>query len=236
MGYKMAGDIANRVLKNLIERCVLGVSALELCKIGDDMIVQETDKVYKKEKEIQKGIAVPTQANINNCICHYAPLSSVGANDFIVKENDIVKLDLGVHIDGYIAVVAHTVFMSEEKKGKAVDAMLTAAPKQPFDWSHLVLRTLKSQTLYQKFPSLMVVRQSRECYHTKWSRILSMAKRQLSKIQLKSNVKNTKTVNLPSMKSTLLICSSLLVMENHVIWISVQPFIRENQTKSINSK
>jgi len=147
--YKMAGDIANRVLKNLIERCVLGVSALELCKIGDDMIVQETDKVYKKEKEIQKGIAFPTQANINNCICHYAPLSSVGSNgksfhtskskdfwveyicnhfrsDFIVKENDIVKLDLGVHIDGYIAVVAHTVFMSEEKKGKAVDAMLAA--------------------------------------------------------------------------------------------------------------
>lgn len=133
----------------MIERCVLGVSALELCKIGDDMIVQETDKVYKKEKEIQKGIAFPTQANINNCICHYAPLSSVGSNgksfhtskskdfwveyicnhfrsDFIVKENDIVKLDLGVHIDGYIAVVAHTVFMSEEKKGKAVDAMLAA--------------------------------------------------------------------------------------------------------------
>ena len=47
-------------------------------------------------------------------------------SDFIVKENDIVKLDLGVHIDGYIAVVAHTVFMSEEKKGKAVDAMLAA--------------------------------------------------------------------------------------------------------------
>ena len=44
----------------------------------------------------------------------------------MIKENDIVKLDLGVHIDGYIAVVAHTVFMSEEKKGKAVDAMLAA--------------------------------------------------------------------------------------------------------------
>merc|ERR1712048_26668 len=123
--YKMAGDIANRVLKNLIERCIVGVSALELCKIGDDMIVQETDKVYKKDKDITKGIAFPTQANVNNCICHYAPLSSV-KNDIIVKENDIVKLDLGVHIDGYIAVVAHTVFLSEEKKGKAVDAMLAA--------------------------------------------------------------------------------------------------------------
>merc|ERR1712131_160521 len=126
--YKMAGDIANRVLKSLIDRSKIGVSALELCKIGDDMIVQETDKVYKKEKDITKGIAFPTQANVNNCICHYAPLSSVknGPQDIIVKENDIVKLDLGVHIDGYIAVVAHTVFLSEEKKGKAVDAMLAA--------------------------------------------------------------------------------------------------------------
>ena len=44
------------------------------------------------------------------------------------------------------------------------------------------------------------------------------------------------SVNLPSMKSMLLICSSLLVTVNHVIWISVQPFIRENQTRSINSK
>ena len=183
------------------------------------MIVQETDKVYKKEKEIQKGIAFPTQANINNCICHYAPLSSVGSNgksfgmshsthlnqkidqsicfgstpslfhycsDFIVKENDIVKLDLGVHIDGYIAVVAHTVFMSEEKKGKAVDAMLAAhycaeaalrlvAPGIEVCChviseaeTKTVFRILKSQTSYQKFPSLMVVRQSRECYHTKW--------------------------------------------------------------------
>jgi len=38
----------------------------------------------------------------------------------------VVKLDLGVHIDGYIAVVAHTVFLSKEKKHKAIDAMLAA--------------------------------------------------------------------------------------------------------------
>ena len=46
--------------------------------------------------------------------------------DIIVKEGDVVKLDLGVHIDGYIAVVAHTVILSEDKKGKAVDALLAA--------------------------------------------------------------------------------------------------------------
>lgn len=123
--YKMAGEIANRVLAELIQRTQVGVSALELCKIGDDMIVQETDKVYKKEKEMMKGIAFPTQANVNNCICHYAPLSSV-QNDFVLKDGDVVKLDLGVHVDGYIAVVAHTVILSEAKKSRAADALLAA--------------------------------------------------------------------------------------------------------------
>jgi len=123
--YKMAGEIANRVLAELINRTQVGVSALELCKIGDDMIVQETDKVYKKEKEMMKGIAFPTQANVNNCICHYAPLSSV-QNDFVLKDGDVVKLDLGVHVDGYIAVVAHTVILSEAKKSRAADALLAA--------------------------------------------------------------------------------------------------------------
>lgn len=123
--YKMAGEIANRVLAELISRTQVGVTALELCKIGDDMIVQETDKVYKKEKEMQKGIAFPTQANVNNCICHYAPLSSV-QNDFVLKDGDVVKLDLGVHVDGYIAVVAHTVILSESKKSRAIDALLAA--------------------------------------------------------------------------------------------------------------
>ena len=91
------------VLKNLIERCVLGVSALELCKIGDDMIVQETDKVYKKEKEIQKGIAFPTQANINNCICHYAPLSSVGSNGEFFR-NRALKCHLETSISNGIEI------------------------------------------------------------------------------------------------------------------------------------
>lgn len=26
----------------------------------------------------------------------------------MIKEGDIVKIDMGVHVDGYIAVVAHT--------------------------------------------------------------------------------------------------------------------------------
>ncbi|CBY43099.1 unnamed protein product, partial [Oikopleura dioica] len=82
--YKMAGEIANRVLTALIEKTQIGATALEICKYGDDLIVQETDKIYKKEKDMTKGVALPTQANVNNCICHYAPLASV-QKDVIMK-------------------------------------------------------------------------------------------------------------------------------------------------------
>lgn len=37
---------------------------------------------------------------------HYSPL--VSEDDVVIKEGDIVKIDMGVHVDGYIAVVAHT--------------------------------------------------------------------------------------------------------------------------------
>ena len=44
---------------------------------------------------------------MNNCICHFSPL--VSESDVILADGDVVKIDMGAHIDGFIAVVAHTV-------------------------------------------------------------------------------------------------------------------------------
>lgn len=60
-----------------------------------------------KGRVIEKGVAFPTCVSVNECVCHNSPLISEAQED--IKEGDIVKVDLGVHIDGYIAVVAHTV-------------------------------------------------------------------------------------------------------------------------------
>ena len=53
-----------------------------------------------------KGIAFPTCISVNNCICHFSPLTT----ELVVTlaDGDLVKIDLGAHIDGVIAVVAHT--------------------------------------------------------------------------------------------------------------------------------
>ncbi|XP_059487690.1 proliferation-associated protein 2G4 [Neocloeon triangulifer] len=126
--YKMAGDIVNRILKQLVDKCVVGASVREICEWGDKQILEETSKVFKKEKELKKGIAFPTCISINNCICHYSPVAS--EPDYLIKDEDLVKIDLGAHVDGFIAVVAHSLVVgaSNERKvtGKKANVMLAA--------------------------------------------------------------------------------------------------------------
>uniref|UniRef100_A0A673M7T3 Proliferation-associated protein 2G4-like n=1 Tax=Sinocyclocheilus rhinocerous TaxID=307959 RepID=A0A673M7T3_9TELE len=104
--YKMGADIANQVLKVVIEAAKPGVSVLSLCEKGDAFINVETGKVFKKEKEIKKGIAFPTCVSVNNGVCHFSPLKS--DPDYTLKDGDLVKIDLGVHVDGFISNIAHS--------------------------------------------------------------------------------------------------------------------------------
>lgn len=124
--YKMAGDIANRVIQSVIKSCVVGASVRELCTMGDKLLLEETVKVFKKEKELKKGIAFPTCLSVNNCICHFSPLES--DTDVVLKDGDVVKIDLGAHVDGFIAAVAHTVVIGSSGKitGRKADALLAA--------------------------------------------------------------------------------------------------------------
>lgn len=127
--YKMAGDLVNVVLKQLMEKCTPGTKVLDLCELGDRLILEETAKVFKKEKEMKKGIAFPTCVSLNNCICHFSPLRS-DSNQPVVKDDDLVKIDLGAHIDGFAACAAHTfvVGASPDKPvtGRRADVIVAA--------------------------------------------------------------------------------------------------------------
>merc|ERR1719216_715086 len=86
-------------------------------------------KRSKRTKKVQKGIAFPCCICVNNCICHFSPLSA--DPDTILKAGDVTKIDLGAHIDGFIAVVAHTVIVGEDAEkptvdGRKADALLAA--------------------------------------------------------------------------------------------------------------
>merc|ERR1712106_909930 len=92
------------------------------------MGTEETAKAFKKDKKLLKGIAFPTCISVNNCICHYSPLAS--EPDTTLAGGDLVKLDMGAHIDGFIAVVAHTLAVGASVDnpitGRQADALMAA--------------------------------------------------------------------------------------------------------------
>lgn len=61
-------------------------------------------------------------------ICHYSPLKHDA--DVELCDGDMVKIDLGTHVDGFPAVVAHTLVVcsSAESKvtGRKADVILAA--------------------------------------------------------------------------------------------------------------
>jgi len=123
--YKMAAEIVNRVLKETVSLCKAGASVREICIAADKRIEEETGKAFKKDKNIQKGVAFPCCISVNNCICHFSPLNS--EPDCTIQDGDMVKIDMGAHIDGFIAVVAHTVVASDGKTtGRKADVMMAA--------------------------------------------------------------------------------------------------------------
>ncbi|CAL5349129.1 unnamed protein product [Camellia sinensis] len=69
---------------------------VDICEKGDSFIKHQSRNMYKNvKKKIERGVAFPTCVSVNNTLCHFSPL-------------DMVKIDIGCHIDGFIAVVAHT--------------------------------------------------------------------------------------------------------------------------------
>ena len=112
--------------------CVVGFCkpdqpVVKACALGDTLIERQCQVVFKSKK-IEKGVAFPTCISVNEYVCHYSPLESESRT---LQEGDIIKIDLGVHIDGYIAVAAHTMVVTAEDsppklKGKAADVILAA--------------------------------------------------------------------------------------------------------------
>ena len=128
--YRTSGDIANKALAVVAAACVPGAKCVDVCALGDKTLDDAVAKIYngKKEgKKIDKGSAFPTCISVNNCVGHYSPL--VSEDKVVLAEGDLIKIDLGVHVDGYVAVVAHTLLCTagtEPLKGRKADVVMAA--------------------------------------------------------------------------------------------------------------
>jgi len=72
----------------------------------DVLVVEIAEKIDKKIAELKARPAFPVNISINDMSAHYHPVM----NDKLkIKEEDYVKIDVGVHIDGYIGDTATTI-------------------------------------------------------------------------------------------------------------------------------
>jgi len=103
--YKAAAEIVNKTLQGIVDTQIKdGASVKAICAFGNAVIKGQCDQTYKKGK-IEKGVAFPTCVSVNSCVCHFSPLDN---EDIALKNGDVVKIDLGAHIAGCVAVVGHT--------------------------------------------------------------------------------------------------------------------------------
>jgi curved DNA binding protein len=127
--YQAAAEVANSVMEQLIEYIQPGLDVMAVCVYGDRLIDDLCAKKYPKLKKPSKGIAFPTCISVNNCASHFAPLP--GDPSYSIKTGDAVKIDLGVHFDGYISQCAHTIIVAQNLDegpltGRVADAICAA--------------------------------------------------------------------------------------------------------------
>lgn len=57
-------------------------------------------------KGLESGLAFPTGLSLNNCVAHYTP--NPGQKDVVLQQEDVMKVDFGVHVNGWIVDSAFT--------------------------------------------------------------------------------------------------------------------------------
>ncbi|RLG25595.1 type II methionyl aminopeptidase [Methanosarcinales archaeon] len=92
--YVRAGKIVSKIRKNATKRVKVGESLFEVAKQIEEQTIKEGCKP-----------AFPTNISRNEEAAHATPTK----DDTAVFGEDVVKIDLGTHIDGYIADTAVTI-------------------------------------------------------------------------------------------------------------------------------
>jgi len=112
--YQEAAKIVNLTLEGLVSQCVPGAKVVDLCQFGTTVMETAAKKLYTKKVNgvlLDRGVAFPVCISVNDVVCNHSPLSSEEVEP--LKVGDVVKMDLGCHLDGYIAVAAHTVVVKD---------------------------------------------------------------------------------------------------------------------------
>eukprot|EP00041_Stephanoeca_diplocostata_P015126 m.286647 g.286647 ORF g.286647 m.286647 type:complete len:212 (-) comp19936_c0_seq2:7-642(-) len=104
--YRLAGTICNGAIRSVVQKAKEpGATLSQLCLAGDLYIESELAKVFN-QGQVEKGPAFPTCVSPNECCENFSPLPT---EDTKVADGDMLKISVGVQVDGYMAYAGHTI-------------------------------------------------------------------------------------------------------------------------------
>ncbi|KAL2868764.1 putative methionine aminopeptidase, type II [Aspergillus lucknowensis] len=105
--YRKAAEIHRQVRKHTQETAKPGRTLTEIAVEIDDGVRALLDNAGLALGDgLKSGLGFPTGLSLNNCVAHFTP--NPGQKEIVLQQKDVMKVDFGVHINGWIVDSAFT--------------------------------------------------------------------------------------------------------------------------------
>ncbi|KAI9369304.1 peptidase M24, structural domain-containing protein [Aspergillus egyptiacus] len=105
--YRKAAEVHRQVRKWTQENVKPGQTLMDIAVNIDDGVRALLDNAgLEPGDSLKSGLGFPTGLSLNNCVAHYTP--NPGQRDVVLQHSDVMKVDFGVHINGWIVDSAFT--------------------------------------------------------------------------------------------------------------------------------
>lgn len=110
---KKGGNISKNALELALSMAKSGVALSEIDKAVDDFILNH--KAFPSFKKVP-GYHHATCINVNSGLVHGIP------NKYVIKDGDLVKIDLGVYYEGFHTDTSATIEVGTSKESRFIEA------------------------------------------------------------------------------------------------------------------
>ena len=102
-----AADIHKEVRRHLHNIIKPGVKLTDIVHI----IENKTEELSNKSECVHRGIGFPVGLSLNSCAAHYHPSQN---DSTLCKKDDVLKIDFGTEVNGWIIDSAFTVYFNDK--------------------------------------------------------------------------------------------------------------------------
>lgn len=99
--FRKGAEIHRRARKYARENMKPGMTMIEIV----EMIENQVREMSGTNDSLKGGMGFPTGVSLNHCAAHYTPNTG---DKTVLNYDDVMKVDFGVHVDGYIIDCAFT--------------------------------------------------------------------------------------------------------------------------------